>query len=517
MRPVHESELRRDGPGPKTRRAMRVANVEGVLASASDNFAGPYVSLYALSLGASNAQIGLVNAVPALVTNLLQMPFAILSDRLARRKAFWVIGGFGLRFAWLPAALIPLFAVTPGTAVAAYIGLLALKSLFAAAATPAWTSLMADMTPRRMRGAYFSNRNILVNFSALAATLASGAVLRLFGAPVGYQATFLIAAAFGAAAAWASGRFPDLDAQRRMRAVGEPRERTGAGGGVRKAGGLLAAVRREMSFTSYSLASALWNFGVTLPQPLFAVYFVEALGGTASFWGVVSASVFVTTILGQRYWGGLFDRLGGRNVLVAAGSIVTVIPGLWFVAFRAEHALWINLLSGLGWAGFNLAAFNLLLEVTPDRGRAAYVAGYNALIGLAHFAGPLLGGVAADVAGARPVFLASVLIRLVAWWLFARRVKTAGDRPFEWGALLPWPRGGLRRLAFGLIRLPGRIARKLGAKRLERRLRRKVQRRLVAGASEEGVHGEAGRGAWEERERDGSGEGGDPPHASPGA
>src|SRR5690606_29684246 len=176
---VRESESPRldgdPGLGEETRRAMRVANVEGVLALASDNFAGPYVSLYALSLGASNTQIGLVNALPALLTNVLQIPFAILSDRLQRRKAFWVIGGGGMRVSWLPIALIPYFAVSPGAAVLAYIALLALRSVFAAASMPAWTSLMADMTPRSIRGAYFSNRNILINLSAFTATLASGA------------------------------------------------------------------------------------------------------------------------------------------------------------------------------------------------------------------------------------------------------------------------------------------------------------------------------------------------------
>src|SRR5690606_8714231 len=121
------------------------------------------------------------------------------------------------------------------------------------------------------------------------------------------------------------------------------------------------------------------------------VYFVETLKGSAGFWGVVTAATFVTTILGQRYWGSLTDRVGSRNVLVASGIVAALIPGLWFIAVRPEDILWINLASGLGWAGFNLAAFNLLLEVTPNANRTTYVAGYNALIGLAHFAGPVLG------------------------------------------------------------------------------------------------------------------------------
>src|SRR5690606_40369761 len=89
---VRRKKRRFDHEG-RMRRAMRVAIAEGVLASASDNFAGPYLSLYALALGATHAQIGLVNAVPALLTNVLQIPSAVLTDRIGRRKALTVIGG----------------------------------------------------------------------------------------------------------------------------------------------------------------------------------------------------------------------------------------------------------------------------------------------------------------------------------------------------------------------------------------------------------------------------------------
>jgi Permeases of the major facilitator superfamily len=501
QQPIRREKQRFDHEG-RMRRAMRVAIAEGVLASASDNFAGPYLSLYALALGATHAQIGLVNAVPALLTNVLQIPSAVLTDRIGRRKALTVIGGFGLRFTWLPIALIPLVVPQGWSAVLALIVFLVLRSAFGALAVPAWTSLMADMIPRRMRGAYFSNRNILINFAALGATLLSGLILRVFRDPLGYQVTFLAAALCGAAAAYVFRLFPDpdVDAARRANSPAKPPERKeAASSGQRverkapaEAGerSWLAALRREKSYTAYALTSALWNFGVTLPQPLFAVYFVESLGGSASFWGVVTAATFVTTILGQRYWGRLTDRIGTRNVLVASGVLAAMIPGFWFVAFRPEHALWINLASGLGWAGFNLAAFNLLLEVTPDRGRATFVAGYNALIGVANFAGPLLGGVAADIFGVRPIFFTSTLVRLLAWSLFAFRVKTAFDLPFVWRELWPLPKGAAKHLAVALVQAPVRLVRRVHTWRLERAIRKKAIERLVEQAARQSENSE---------------------------
>src|SRR5690606_32783140 len=160
---------------------------------------------------ATHAQIGLVNAVPALLTNVLQIPSAVLTDRIGRRRAFAVIGGFRLRFASLPCASMPLVVTQSRGASVRLVVFPRLRSACAALAVPAWTSLMADMIPRRMRGAYFSNRNILINFAALGATLLSGLILRVFGDPLGYQVTFLAAALCGAAAAYVFRLFPDPD------------------------------------------------------------------------------------------------------------------------------------------------------------------------------------------------------------------------------------------------------------------------------------------------------------------
>jgi len=53
---------------------MRASALEGAFASASDNAGTSYVPLYGHSLGATPAQIGLLVALPNLLTNVLQVP-----------------------------------------------------------------------------------------------------------------------------------------------------------------------------------------------------------------------------------------------------------------------------------------------------------------------------------------------------------------------------------------------------------------------------------------------------------
>ena len=173
--------------------------------------------------------------------------------------------------------------------------------------------------------------------------------------------------------------------------------------------------------------AVLWNFSVTLPQPLFPIFYVESLGGSEGMWGVVSAASLVTTILGQRYWGPLADRHGNRNLMVASGIFAALIPLFWFLALRPGPRI-VNAYAGFIWAGYNLAAFNLVLEATPDARRTTYVAGYNGLVGLAQFAGPIAGGLLADAVSIEAVLLVAAGLRLAGWLLLPSGDPGLGGR-----------------------------------------------------------------------------------------
>ena len=417
-----------------TRRGMRAGIIEGVLATASDNIAAPFLSLYALSLGATKTQIGLVTALPALLGSVHQLPAALLTDRFRRRRLLMLIGTIGLRPTWL---LVPLLALWfPGRqAIVAYLVFLAVRSAIGSAAPAAWTSVMADVVPKKIRGAYFANRNMLCNLSALAASVTAGYLVRLFGAPLGYHAVFVLAGLVGVVAAYTMTWFPDMDRLKpsspaSAEGPGAPAEPRASAAGLWQR--MRDFARRERAFLWFVGYSILWNFGVTLPQPLFAVYYVEDLGGSEGMWGVVTAVSLVMTVVGQRYWGPLADRYGNRNLMVASGILAASIPVAWYLAARPGHALLVNAFGGFAWAGYNLAAFNMVLEMTPDARRTTYVAAYNALIGLAQFAGPIAGGIMADALSIEAVLLAAAGLRTAGWFVLRTVVNAPEEHEFRW-------------------------------------------------------------------------------------
>src|SRR5690606_26284642 len=99
----------------------------------------------------------------------------------------------------------------------------------------------------------------------------------------------------------------------------------------RRRAAALEIFRREPNFMRYCYTALLWNLAVHLPAPLFAVYYVQDLGGAEAGWGIVTAANFATTVLAQRYWGVLSQRAGEKRVMIVSGVGAVVLPALWLL------------------------------------------------------------------------------------------------------------------------------------------------------------------------------------------
>ncbi|HPP72867.1 MAG: MFS transporter [Limnochordia bacterium] len=414
---------------------MKLNTVEGAFAVAAENLAAPYLGLFALGLGATPSQIGMLTAFPNLIGNLLQIPAGLWSERMKDKRILPIVGGYLARSTWALLAIVP-FLVPPQYRVGVVILLATFRILAANIGVPAWTALQAELIPRAIRGRYYANRNIVCNISAVAATVLATVLLTL-RFPLNFQLIFGGAAALGLTATYI---FSTIEF-----AQSPPKPRQGISFRA-KVQAFWGEVRTQKDFRSYVRSSLIWNFGVNLASSLFVVYFVEDLGGAAGFWAVFSGVNLATQVLVQRYWGRLADVFGQKNVMLASGIGAVFLPLLWWGTRSTWFPLIIYIINGVAWGGYNLGAFNLLLEITPDDNRTVYVGAYNTLMGLAMAAGPLVGGFAAESFGLRPVFLASSLFRALGLYVFYRSVEDAAQRPMGLKDLLPRGRQKQRRL-----------------------------------------------------------------------
>jgi MFS family permease len=152
----------------------------------------------------------------------------------------------------------------------------------------------------------------------------------------------------------------------------------------------------------------LWNFGVNLAAPFFAIYFIQQLGIAVQNVVVLWAVSQLANMLTLGSWGRLSDRLSNKAILgVAAPMFLGAMLALPFAALPERHVLTLPLLGlihivmGAGAAAIGLASGNLTLKIAPA-GRAT---GHLACIGLA---GSIAAGIAPIIGGALGAAFASV-------------------------------------------------------------------------------------------------------------
>ncbi|HHE70672.1 MAG TPA: hypothetical protein ENL34_00125, partial [Chloroflexi bacterium] len=112
----------------------------GVFISMASAFVDPYVTLYALAMGATRLQVGSLASAASFFGMLMPIPGARWAARLGRRKPVVLIS-FGLRFVALLVALLAPLLTTGQVLVLLIMAAFAARAAFLHLGTSPWTSL----------------------------------------------------------------------------------------------------------------------------------------------------------------------------------------------------------------------------------------------------------------------------------------------------------------------------------------------------------------------------------------
>lgn len=401
----------------QTLRGMRLWNLTGALASVhSAVTTGAYTTGYALHLGATSAQIGLLSAAPSW-GQMLQAVSPLLIERLQRRKTLCMIAfafSYGM---WLPVAFIPfLFADT--LQPWALMACIALAGAAAALAAPASNSWMTDLVPGETRGRFVARQQSIIAAVGLATSLAAGVYLDLFPEQTrqtGFMTLFIGAVLFALGSVWNWSRVPEPAKARSGRA--SPSH-------------LLTLPFRHARFRRLMTFIALRIFLAMIVGPFFMVYMLRTLGIPYSEIAVFAAIQTLTNIAMNPLWGYLADKFGYKPILSLCGLGLAFFP-LWWVFVTLDN-YWIavpllQIWGGVMSAGMPLAQFNLMIKTAPDANRTVYIGCYSAMTSAASALGATAGGVAAawcatltplhvfghTISDLQYLFLGGFLLRLV--------------------------------------------------------------------------------------------------------
>lgn len=394
---------------PIYRKGMRAFWLDSLFASISGAFLLTYVSLYALALGATNTQIGTLTSAASLLGMLAPIPGAQWTERLGQRKKVVVLVWIVARALSSALVFIPFF-LSGEAAIYAVITIWALRAGLANLAHPAWVSLSADIVPPDRRGRYFSSRNIAMAVSSMLFVPLAGQIIDWGGGLQGYQWAFGLSTLFGFMALYWYARIPEPPPSH----TGRPQRDPAA---------FWRVLANNRTFSFFVLIEVVWNFSLQVGGPFFTVFQVKELGSTPSMVGLMNMISSFTRILGQQFWGRIVDRRGSRWVIAACALTIPFLPFFWLFLSQPWHVLYVTIPSGFLWAGFELASFNLLLELPDPQQRTQATASYTTLIGIANIAGPLVGGWVVDTFSYGWVFALSGVGRMLGGILFVALLK----------------------------------------------------------------------------------------------
>ncbi len=414
---------------------LRHLYTNGVFGMFSENAAANYTNLYLLSLNASNAQIGLYNTLTQVATAITPLPGAAIAERTGAYRGIILWPNMVARIGFLLLALLPVL-MGPQSAwvVTAAMILLVGRTVLGQFTAATWTAFVGKLVPPRIRVRYFSARTFAMSIASMLGTLIAGQIIAGFAAPVGYQIVFVMAGLIGFIASFAFARIPRSQFPSKEQRQGDKE----TGGQVAEVSAKpdapslsphlpfsLSALRKtHPMFLRYTLAGCLLALAVNIGGPFIQVYQAKVLGfSVAQISYIVTAELISSLVAGRVYGSWVFARFGDFRVMRVLRVLTAMVPFGWIFIQNPILGALNQMIAGVVWSGHELAAFNGLLSVTPEEGRARYIAINSFAVSICAALGPVLGGLLSEAIGYQPLFALSAALRVAAGVLFIVLVK----------------------------------------------------------------------------------------------
>ncbi len=328
----------------------------------------PYVSIYAIQLGAGPSEMGWLRSLNNLFSNL-QVPWGAASDRLGRYVPFIVLGGVASALLWVPM----LFANSAWQLILIVAG----QAIAGSMVAPAWAALLGRILPESTRAAGTANINAAASLGAISATLLSGfLVTEVSGSPAEkYRIPLLLAAVCGFIASLA---MCTLRERRRRRPTHKLLD--------------LRALRENRNFRDFVLISTVHSFFLSVAWPLFPMTIAKIVGPNLMQIAYLSTIQGIVSLITRRYAGRISDRAGRRRLIVLGRAGVVVYPLMYAFASNIYHLYVADFIIGCLAAIADITVFAYLLDITGSEQRGSLVAVFNTFAGFSTFVGSILGG-----------------------------------------------------------------------------------------------------------------------------
>lgn len=372
--------------------------------------AAPFLPVFLTRLGASNFQVGLLTAMPAMTGLFL----ALLVGRFLQTRRqiipWFSIARFLVVSSYALTGLVP-FVVPREYAVQAVLAIWAVATVPQIVVSVCFSVVMNAVAGPQRRYDLMSRRWSLLGLTTAAAVFAVGQVLDSIAFPFNYQAVFMALSLGGLISLYYSSHIVLPDA--------EPPAATPGQSPIARLKGYVALIRGEHAFVSFTAKRFVYFCGQTLAVPLFPLYYVRQVQANDAWIGIINTAQTAILLVGYMLWARQSRSRGSRFVLLATTAGMSLYPIVTAFTQQVEFVALYAGLSGIFAAGVDLVFFDELMATIPDKYSATFVSLAQSTQYIATVAAPIVGTTLADNIGLSGALVVSGLIRLLAFALFA--------------------------------------------------------------------------------------------------
>ena len=363
---------------------------------------GTFLSVYALRLGATSQDIGLLSALPALVTLIFLIPAGRFLERYADILRPTVVVGFLQRTQYL---LIALIAILPiAVRVPALIAIVAVGAIAAAIGSVAFTVIFGMIVPEADRPRVVSTRNLLGGLTSAVTAIVAGQLLEIgiLPFPWNYSLLFLLGFAFSLVSLWFVSKLAAPPVERPSGSIGSPLH----------INQIIATVRSTRPFMRYTVATFVANWAIYVPIPLYSLYYVRVLNMGDSWIGLITTVGWIVPMFFYPSWARLAERFGNR-IMASIGCLgLALFPLTTALSPSQEFLLIPAVLGGIFMPPWSIGMYNGLFQVIPRTGQPTYISVHTAAMNLAAFTAPLLStAIVVPLIGIGPALLVGAVLR----------------------------------------------------------------------------------------------------------
>ena len=391
------TEVKEDHPiiKKKVDKSLKLSVKEGSMASVSTGFGASYFGPFALFLGATATQISFLHGIASIIPSLTQLFSSHLIEKHSRKKITFISIISDIIFLGLM-ILLGFFYIFKQPNIWTLLILIGFFYIGLGLGRPAWFSWMGSLIPSSERGKYLSKRTKIASIFGLITMLLSALFLdylKKLGIANGQEFIYTLSGFilfFALALVFRSISARLIAKQYEPRLIIRKKDRDGFCHFIKNS--------NKTALGKFSWFNFVFRVGMGISAPFYIIFLLKDYS-FSYFWYMAFA---VTGILFQIMFlpimGKASDRFGNvalvRTCSLALALVPLIVASSVLIPSRIVMILFIitipQMVSGFGWAGFNLATNNYIYDSTTPEKRGYAISNLNLLVGLGIFIGTMI-------------------------------------------------------------------------------------------------------------------------------